>query len=91
MPLRQVSQANTKDVARLSGDPPAQGVAAAHVSVQTESAKKAISVVAEELGRYLARSLRAERRKGYSLPEVLIGALLMAILVTFLWRRFSGH
>ena len=55
------------------------------------STTDAVNAFAEELGRLLARRLLADtdRRKGYSLIELLWGAAVMALLVSLAARSFG--
>lgn len=46
--------------------------------------------LAEELGRLLARRLRSDgNRRGYGLPELLLGAAVMALTLIFVARLLA--
>lgn len=69
---------------------PSTGAVASGMYTEPDRVRVGLNTIAEELGRLLARSLLADRRKGFSLPELLIGATLMAVVARVVWRWFSG-
>ena len=67
----------TADAPTMQADQP--GAGASHTALVT---------LAEELGRLLARRelARPDRRRGYSLPELLVGALIFILLWVLIGR-----
>jgi len=79
---------------RIVGDEAGHSAAPSPTSamvIPTPDIAAALLDLAEELGRLLARRelARPNRRRGYSLPELLLGAAVMA-LAWLLVSRFLG-